>query len=252
MTTPNIFGEDNSQAKSTETPAAQGDSLPESVATLVGEGRKYKTVDELAKAYLHMDEFAEKLKSENATLRDEVSKAKTVDDVLKRLEAKPSASVQDPDDKKGSTAGLSVQDVAKIVSDTLSGLETQRSRNANLLKADAAMKAIFGDKAGEVFAKEASTPEMKKTLMDLASVSPEKFVALFAPAKSGGGSQVDSKTSVNTGALDTRSVSGREADPMCKEYYDALRRKDPRAYYSSAIQLQMNKAAVGNEKFFAP
>lgn len=253
MTTPNIFGSDQTpanQTPETKTTTAQGDTLSESVALLVGEGRKYKTIDDLAKAYLNADEFVEKLKSENSTLREEVAKAKTLDEVLERLKEQPSTSAQDQGEKKSGSAALSAQDVAKIVSDTLTGMETQRTRDSNLLKADAAMKKLFGDKAAEVFAKEASTPQMKKALMDLASVSPEKFVALFAPAKSGG-TQVDSTTRVNTGAMDVESVSGRAADPDCKEFYDELRRNKPNVYYSSAIQSQMNKAAVANRaKFF--
>jgi len=253
MTPPNIFESDQTPANQTpdsNTAAPKSDTLSETVTLLVGEGRKYKTVEDLAKAYINADEFLEKLKGENETLRQEVRKGKTLDEVLERLKEQPSQSAPDQSEKKSGPAALSAQDVAKIVSDTLTGLETQRTREGNLLKADAAMKQLFGDKAADVFVKEASTPQMKKALIDLASVAPEKFVALFTP-KQGGGGQVDSTTRVNTAALDVQSVSGRAADPGCKEYYDELRRSKPSAYYSSAIQSQMNKAAVADRaKFF--
>lgn len=233
--------------------AAAGD--PQSpLAILVGEGRKYKTVDELAKAYVSIDDFAEKLKGENASLRTEVTKAKTLDEVLERLKAESGSAAQDQgankvDASKGAP-GLTTTDVAAIVRSTLTGMESTRTKEANLLKADAEMRKLFGDKAEAMFQKEASTPEMKKALMDLASVSPEKFVALFRPAKVDG-SSVDHGTSVNSAALGNEQASGRATDPGCKEFYNELRRKKPSEYYSQAMQLQMNKVAVANpDKFF--
>lgn len=260
MSDQNIFSSSGSDQNppSNQTPDPKtsndtGDTSAQTLALLVGEGRKYKTVEALVKAHVHLDEFAETLKGENAKLREDVAKAKTFDEVLERLKAEPSTDAHDRGDKKAAAngGGLSAQDVAKIVSDTLTGMETQRTRQSNLAKADAAMKQLFGDKATEVFQKEAGTPEMKQALIDLASVSPEKFVAIFAPAKGQSGGQVDSKTSVNTGALENFNASGRVADSGCKEFYDEMRRKNPQSYYSSTIQLQMNKAATANpDKFF--
>jgi hypothetical protein len=248
-----LFSADDQSATLNQTPnqtaaAKQGDTLSESVAILVGEGRKYKTIDDLAKAYLNADEFVEKLKGENATLREELTKAKTLDDVLKRLKDEPSAGTQDRSDQ---SQGLTAQDVAKIVSNAITGHETAKIRQANLQASDAAMKKLYGDKAAEVFAKAATTPELRKALTELASVSPDKFVAVFQPAQAATGSHVDGSTAVNTAALSSISQSGRVADPGCKEFYDNLRRTKPNEYYSQAVQSQMHKAAIANqEKFF--
>lgn len=222
------------------------------LATLVGDARKYKTPDDLAKAYIHLDEFSEQLKAENAKLREQVAQSKTVEDVLNRLNAEDRQNTQDQGGKKTDRgSSLSATDVATIVREQLTGLETARSRQANLMKADAAMREAFGDKAAEMFQKEAATPEMKKALMELASVSPEKFVALFHKgAAAPSGQQVDSKTVVNTAAMDNVSQAGRDADPGCKEYYTKLRKEKPTLYYSHAIQLQMAKAAENRAKFY--
>lgn len=214
---------------------------------LVGEGRKYQTVEQLAKAYMQADEFIETLKGENSQLREEVQKGATLDDVMKRLEAKPSGGTDQS--AKTTQSGLSAEQVVSIVRAQLTGLETERTQQANLVKADAELKKLFGEKAKEMFEREAPTPELKKALMSLASVSPEKFVALFVPK--GQQQTTDNSTSVNTAALQGAAASGREADPTCKEFYDNLRRKEPRKYYSQAVQIQMNKAAVANpNKFF--
>lgn len=236
----------NSAANST----TSGDPKTGPLAILVGEGRKYRNVEDLAKAYMSADEFIERMKGENATLRDELAKAKTIDDVLKQLKAPPSETPADKGEKT-SPQGLSATEVAAIVRREMTGAETERTRQANLVKADAAMKKIFGEKAKEAFDKEADTPEKRQALMQLASVAPEKFIALFAPAQNAAGSQVDGSTSVNTAALNGGMASGRDADPSCKEFYDNLRRKEPAKYYSHTVQLQMNKAAEANpNKFF--
>jgi hypothetical protein len=238
---------DQSQTQN-QTNAPKSDTLSDAVALLVGEGRKYKTIEDLAKAYVHVDEFAEKLKSENAELRGKVAEATTLDSVLERLKAEPQATTED----HGSTSqGLTAADVAKIVSNTLTGMETQRTRAANLSASDSAMKKLFGDKAQEVFNKEATTPELKRALTELASVSPEKFVAVFHKPTAPVGTQVDGSTSVNTAALSEVTQSGRALDPNCKEFYDNLRRTKPDQYYSQAVQSQMHKAAIADQdKFF--
>ena len=103
-----IEGTDTNNTSTTNTQA-----IPESVSLLVGEGRKYKTLDDLAKAYLNADGFIEQLKAENQELRTKTVEAKTIDEVLERLSANQSnAAVTTSADQVSSTNGLSAQDVA--------------------------------------------------------------------------------------------------------------------------------------------
>jgi hypothetical protein len=219
------------------------------VAVLVGEGRKYKDVDGLAKAYIEADSFINQLKTELAELREKAASAKTIDDVMERLKAEQQAGASDKDDKTG-TSGLTPTDVRQIVSDAIRGNETVKQKQANLAKADAEMRKLFGDKAEEMFKQEASTPEMREALTQLASVSPDKFVALFS-GQQRQGNATDTKTNVNTAAMGSANNSGRATDPACKEYYDNLRKTKPKEYLSSSVQLQMARAAEADpSKFF--
>lgn len=241
-------GSDQTQSQEANTGKTESTTTDSQLAVLVGEGRKYKSVEDLAKAYINLDSFTEKLKGENAEFREKLAGAKTIDDVIGRLE-QSKASTTDKGEAKSS--GLTADAVAQIVKDTVTGMETARSRRDNLLKADALMKKQFGDKAGEVFGALAKTPQHKVALQSLAEVDPEQFVRLFSGGGEPAHSQTDSSTSVNTAALADVNASGRVTDPGTKEYYNALRKKDPRAYYSQEVQLQMNKAATSNPtKFF--
>jgi hypothetical protein len=253
MTDPTIFSQSD-QDTSKQTSQQQSQAASDTgthLATLVGDARKYKTAEDLAKAYINIDEFAERLKGENADLRARLNESKTVQDVLDRLNAEERQSAQDQSAHKtdSTQSSLSASDVAAIVKDTLTGLETQRSQQDNLRRADAEMRKLFGDKAPEVFNQAATTPELRKSLMALAAVSPEKFVAVFHQPQVSG-SQVDS---TNRGAPPNPGpTGGRENDPGCKEYYNNLRRTDPRAYYSQHIQLQMTQAAEKDPNKFFP
>lgn len=223
----------------------------EEISLLVGEGRKYKTIDELAKAYLNADSFIEQLKAENQELRTKTIQAKTIDEVLERLSANQNnAATTTVSDQAPSTNGLSAEDVAKIVQQTVTGLETTKIKEGNIKKADAKMRELFGDKAAEVYKNVAKTPELHNAYMKLAEADPEQFVALFNKGQSSTsqGSQVDSGSSVNTTTTYTSGNNVRENTQGTKEYYSKLRREDPKKYYSQQVQLEMNRVATADPK----
>lgn len=247
QTKPNMFEGDPS--KNTETPAP--DQTKDSAkALLVGEGRKYKDEESLAKAYMELDSFAETLKGENKELRDKVAGAKTLDDVLARLK-QPEASANDKGAASG-PQGLTADAIVQIVEQTVTGLETKRSAADNLTRADAKMRELYGEKAEAVYASKANTPQLRAALKQLASVDPDAFVKLFDPGQpQAKATQADAGGSTNTEALKNVNQSGRATDPTAKEYYDHIRKTDRKKYYSTEFQLQMSRAAQANpEKFF--
>ena len=247
-----IFGSDQSQTPESKPQgsAAQGaaDQLPAELALLVGADRKYKNVSDLVKGVLHLTDFAETLKGENAQLREKVAASGTIEDVLQQLKQGQPASGADHTTTQ--VPNLSAETIASLVKQTVTGMETERSKRINLEKADALMKKHFGEKAKEVFSKEASDSGKRDAYLNLAAVDPEKFVSLFVPQGQAAGS-ADNGTDVNTAALSNANASGRALDPECKEFYDAMRKKDPKRYFSSEIQLAIHQAAQKNKaKYF--
>lgn len=251
-----IFNADQATQTATTSQADTGSTSTtttqaEEISLLVGEGRKYKTVDELAKAYLNADSFIEQLKAENQELRSKTVEAKTIDEVLERLTANQSnAATATAGEPASSTNGLSAEDVAKIVQQTVTGLETAKIKEGNIKKADAEMRKIFGDKAGEVYKSVAKTPELHNAYMKLAEADPSQFVALFTKEQgsTSQGSQVDSGSSVNTTTTYTSGNNVRENTQGTKEYYSKIRREDPKRYYSQQVQLEMNRSATSDPK----
>jgi hypothetical protein len=255
MTDTTIFTADNaSTQQNTEQAAAQAvqtgtasQAQSEMVAVLVGEGKKYKTFDDLAKAYVNADGFIEQLKAENRELKEKVVAAKTVDDVLERLQQQP--ATQQGDSPVAQT-GVGVADLTKLVEATVTGLETQKQRKENMLRADALMKEAFGEKAAVKFAEVAVTPELHKVYTDLAAVDPVKFVSLFT------GASAKNTTAADTGGVNTTvnysstNPSSRMNTQGTKEYYDNVRRTKPSLYYSQEFQLNMDTTVRKNPDLY--
>jgi hypothetical protein len=244
-----IFSADNATTQTEDATQQSGSTQPsqsEIVAALVGEGKKYKTVDDLAKAYVHADDFIEQLKAENRQLKEQTVANKTIDDVLERLQQQQTTQ---PVDQQVTVKQPSVEDLTKLVEATVTGLETRKKREDNIRRADSRMKELFGEQAAAKFAEVAVTPELKRVYTDLASVDPDKFVALFV--KEGKETTVAEMGGINT-TVSYASVNntGRTNKVGTKEYFDNVRRTSPSVYYSQDFQLQMDQAVRSNPSLY--
>jgi hypothetical protein len=213
---------------------------PSLLTALVGDTQKYKTPEELAKGYANAEEFINTLKNENAELRKQVTQAKSLDDVLAKLNER--GRNQD-DNLDTQSPGLNADAIAQIVQQQISGIETAKSRQANLEKADKAMKEKFGERASEVFASAAATPELRDVYTKLAAVDPDKFVSLFSGAAPQQGGTVDT-SNVNTASALNASP---RVEQWSKDWVTKVRKEDPKKYWSSDFQWQL---AQNTSKYF--
>jgi hypothetical protein len=227
--------------------ASQKDLLSE----LVGEGKKYKTAEDLARSRLEADIHIQKIELENKEMREKLAAAKSVEDVLEAVRANTASAKETPDptEKPNATGqALNAEQVAKMVAETVTGLRTKEVRDANLAKANAKMVELFGEKAQEVYLKEANTPELQRVYKELAETNPDKFVELFQP-KTTQNQSVDTKGK-NTAAMNLNQNTGT-VQPGTQLYYAKLRKENPKAYYSPAIQLEMHQRAIADpDKYF--
>lgn len=234
--------DDKSTPPATDTPKND-----EFLSALVGEGKKYASIEELAKAYVNIDEFAETLKAENRELKEKVTKVATVEELMQKLSTKSDNGLQDdPPAKTHSIEGVKPEDIEKLIKDTVTGLETSKLRTANLAKANAMLNETFGDKAKEVFKEVANTPELQRVYKELAEIDPDKFIRQFvevpkntsAPASQGGSAPM------------TNGQGNRSAQEGTKEFYDNVRRTNKALYYSQEFQIKMDKAVRSNPDLY--
>lgn len=246
-----VFEQQAVDQQQTNVPSNDQTTSTDKSSILVGEGRKYKSFEDLERAYMNADNFIETLKEENRKLREEHTRSATIAEVLERLDANKSTTTEERQPQSADNS-LTVDKVAEIVKQTVTGLDSQKTKEANLLKADRMMKEAFGEKATEVFQSKATTPQLRELYMELAATDPAQFAEAFgATRKPQSTGQVDSGSKVNTTVSYSSVNPNREADPNTREFYAKLRRENPSKYYSQEIQIQMDKAARGNpEKFF--
>ena len=216
------------------------------ISELVGEGKKYKTTEDLARGRLEADIHIKRLEEEAKVLRDQVAAAKSVDDILAAIQAKAASegTPLEPKDEGVDTkvlpsAGLTAEQVAKIVAEQLKGSETAKQKEVNRQKSNDLMKQMFGDRAQEKFNSKATSPELRATLVQLAEVNPTDFISLFK--EQGTQSVVDSGSHLNV--LNVPNTTG-SAEQGTQLYYSEMRKKNPKQYYSPAVQLEMHNAAM--------
>lgn len=225
-------------------------TVPDNVLeALVGEGKTYKTAEDLAKGKLNADVHISKIELENKEMREKLAAAKTVEDLLEKINANAAPVVNNDGSTTSvaTTPGMTAEQIAKLVEQQIQGRETATAKASNLAKAEAKLKALFGDKAKEVFDKEASNPVIKATMLQLAEVDPDKFISLFQRSSSPTG--VD--TGQNGKNLNVNFQDSSTIVPGTQRFYSEMRKKEPAKYYSSNIQLEMHQAALADpNKYF--
>jgi hypothetical protein len=241
MTNATIFGgsEDN---QNTNTPAATTDG--QLFTALVGETQKYKTPEELAKAYTNADQFIETLKEENRKLREQTMAAKTIDDVLERMSKQSNA----PENDNPPAQGYTPEDVQQLVEKTLVGRETAKVRQDNLMLADKLMKEKFGEKAEEIFKQRATTQVKGQILMELAANDPQEFVSLFI------GVTPNNANTMDTGSMNTTSVPSTGGDRSniegSKAWAAKIRKENPSMYWSQDFQYKLQQTVTKNPALY--
>ena len=241
MTNATIFGgsDDN---QNTNTPAATTDG--QLFTALVGETQKYKTPEELAKAYTNADQFIETLKEENRKLREQTMAAKTIDDVLERMSKQSNA----PENDNPPAQSYTSEDVQQLVEKTLVGREVAKVRQDNLMLADKLMKEKFGEKAEDVFKQRATTQAKGQILMELAANDPQEFVSLFI------GVTPNNANTMDTGSMNTTSVPSTGGDRSniegSKAWAAKIRKENPSMYWSQDFQYKLQQTVTKNPALY--
>lgn len=214
---------------------------------LVGEGRKYSNTDELAKAVAHADAFIEKLKAENAEFRGKLDAIEATEANKERVKEKEQSPL---DDKPAETPKLNERiptpnrdDFRSQIREEVEQLSQERRALENLDKATRDLADLVGGeaKAAEAIRKRAAELDVSvEWLKDAAMRSPAAFMTTMGV----GG------TSRNTPAPNSQMRVDAAGNPRNFEFFDKMRREDPKLYWSRENQLEMQRAAKSNPDFY--
>lgn len=212
-----------------------------SIDQLVGEGKKYATVDELAKAYLNAEQFIGRLKDEKSGVLTDLERLQLELEATKRTEREP--AVQQPEHKPAAVEPEKI-DLDARIREALEAADQQKTVTRNVQEVTQKLLDTFGDdvKANEfVKAKARDLGVSVEFLQDAAAKSPKGFYSLVgldsAPRQQASAAHSD----VNAAAL-ARHNANDVNTPGTKAYFDKIRKEDPKRYWQADIQNAIFKA----------
>jgi len=243
-----------------KTPSEKNEVNPDQFAdikvdTLVGEDKKYKTADDLAKAYAHSDAFIAQTKAERAEDR---AKIKVLEDMLNAQQNKTSMEdpgLNSPNEKNPpvdngepnlaeSEENNSDLDIESRFKELYEKQKEQDSYSTNVETAANKLTEKFGSEAlANKFVRE-KAEDLKVSvdwLMDMAGRSP---VALYKTLGIEGTASKSSPNASNLEAINGAAFRGEStSDKRNFKYYEEIRKSDLKAYYKADMQAQLMKDA---------
>jgi len=218
-------------------------AIPPEVAELIGEGKKYATIEAALKSIPHAQTHISRLEQETADLR---ARHVDVDEVLANM-GKGSSQVD-------TTSTIDENTVADRVIAKLSAKEqeTVKATNLTLASDKLAQKAGSIDAAAILIVEKARELGLHPTdLQRLAEKSPTAFLAYFNETLP----KTTDKMPLSTGGINTEALahSGTRVEEGTYAWYSEQRKtKGDKWYFSEATTKARTKDAdrLGNAKFF--
>lgn len=150
----------------------------DSLKLLVGEGKKYATVEDLAKGMVHGQNHITTLEQEATSHKAQQEKQSTLDDVLALI--KTNASSNPPDDNQNpadqQNNDSAPVDIQQQIKDALALQNQTNSAAANVQQVTAALSKALGSRVNEVYASVGK--ELGVDLDKLSETSPEAVIKL--------------------------------------------------------------------------
>ena len=249
-----LFDEAGNQPDPSDKSNKDGEPNQGFLEKLVAEkGDHWKDPEVLAKGKLESDSYIEKLRQENEALKAKAIEGEVVEQLMLKLEERagtpssPNPSNPDPNNARGEeddTNPTKPEDIQKLVETMLSQREAQSIQERNLSEVTKFMEDNYGaSEASRVVAEKAREKGLSVVqLQDLAKTSPAAFYALVGEAPKRPNPRVQGD--INTEGVHKQTNQGVRD----WQYYQKLRRENPKLYRSWPIQQQLfaDKQALGD------
>lgn len=222
-----------------------GDST-DLVGALVGDGKKFKSVEDLAKGKLEADSFIERLQMENKALREAVDGDEKPDAVLDKIK-QLMQSQNDGSGNKPSGSGNQSEPKAALTKDEFLALldarERQKQAQENVNKFNSEVVRVFGEKTNEVVSKRLADLGMDAATFQAIAAQSSQAALRILGLNSEGRATGDTRIS---GSVDTAALFGdagkQGGEVQNFAYFEKLRREMGLKYYQPEIQQQVWEA----------
>lgn len=237
---------------------------------LVGEGKKYKTVADLARAVLHKDVFIDTLTGEKKELLEDLSKRMTMEEAIEKMQKTQTPNSQlnsgslppesGSNTRSENNTALNDETIQKAIServrDELARASSEAAAKANVDLVVKTLTEAWGDSFSaklEATANELSVS--KEWITEQARVAPQALLKLI-------GATVSDKKEAVSSSLFSPAASGMNAAALAANrggnlpqeekysYWKSLRQSDPDLYHSPAMALKRHNAAIKHGEAF--
>ena len=152
----------------------------DSLKLLVGEGKKYATVEDLAKGMVHGQNHITTLEQEATTFKDAQQKQTSIDDILAAIKAGDNNNQQADDNQnladQQSTDSTQQVDITQQIKDALDSRAVTDQASVNVRTVTDSLSKVLGARANEVYTKVGR--ELGVNLDELAKTSPDAVIKL--------------------------------------------------------------------------
>jgi hypothetical protein len=206
------------------------------VTQLVGEGKKFKDVESLAKGKLEADRHIGEITKTLDELRAELAKQDYAKTLLEQMSKGSDAGAEQPTPNLTSPSNTenttqSASDIESLVERVITEKEKNRTLNQNLGVVSEEMEKKFGDKAGQVLKTRSQELGMSlDRLKEIAAESPTAFFQLIGVSAQKPSMAAAPQSSVRSEGFNPNSAD-RDFD-----YYQKLRKENRSLYYSPKVQ----------------
>lgn len=176
--------------------------IPPELAGLVGEGMKFKTIEDAHKALPHQVSHISKIELENSQMREELTKRKTAAELLEDMRKNEPAPV---------TPGVEVNAnvVSEIVKQQIASQRQEEVQTANVTTVTDAFRSNFKEKAEEIYNKVAAENGM--SVADMNALSMRSPAAVLNLAKIAG-KQIQPSSAFQSG-VNTQAILNTNQPP---------------------------------------
>lgn len=214
---------------------------------LVGEGKKFKDNESLARGKFESDQYVELMKKRMDTLRNDYLQLKTDYDSRAKLEdliesmtqRQQSASSDAPDAKEESRPQFDPTQVEQLVSSKIQEHEQTKRQEENYNKVRAKLREHYGDNFQNVLRRETESLGLSEEFVNnLARSHPDVLYKTLGLDQAKGDN-----------LFQTPPQSGRTFAPVTEQkktwsFYQKMKATDPKTYYNPKTQVQMHKDAI--------
>lgn len=223
----------------TTTEAGNSQTNENYVNQLVGEGKKFKDLEALAKGKLEADRHIGEITKTLDELRAELAKQDYAKSLLEQMSKGSETRQDEPPPNTSSSSNTenttqSASDIESLVEKVITEKERNRTVAQNLVVVNEEMEKKFGDKAGQILKTKSTELGMSlDRLKEIAAESPTAFFQLIGVSASRPTQATAPQSSIRSENFNPNSQD------RTFEYYQKIRKENRSLYYSPKIQNMM-------------